>query len=656
MSVNNITYWRSEASYNGTVDVIYDGAGFLPHNNATNVKCYYCIAHHNYTTGIGDVSTGTNIFYNNISWANGYAVGDIFNGNTVTTPSTRGNIYMSGGKSAGSVTIKNTISGAGKPREITNAANSAYTVLDYNLYYPLDENKFYSTDEVNNISWLTYHSTNELHSKNANPFFTNSSANIFTLQNTSPAINAGTDVGLTSDYAGNPKSGANWDIGAYEFQDSTAPTTTANINTGTYNNTQNITLTCDDSTGVGCDKTYYTIDGSDPTTSSTQYSIPIEISTTTTLKFFSQDKNGNSETIKSKTYTIDTTPPTITGVTNNQTYYVTQNPTFSDGTATLNGNAYTSGSDIFAVGDYTLIATDAVGNSSIINFSISKTKTITNTNQIPADYSAGAISIIGTDPTQTTQATFNANYTINTQNVSVIIPQETQMTKTGGGNLDLTQIISAETTADNLTSMDSIKAIKFGIPNLNLTFSKPITIDINVGDSYKGQTLTVLYQKENETTWNQETSCTVTGGICSFQTTHATKFAATKDKAVVPVIAPTTAPTSTITTVSNDDNHKSHKNHKAKKKSNTLTKKFKSAQKWLKKTEQTFTRNLSLGSRGQDVGLLQTVLQKMGLMKIKDTTYGVYLSTTQNAVSRLQEFKHIFQTGVFGWMTRGLFR
>ena len=91
--------------------------------------------------------------------------------------------------------------------------------------------------------------------------------------------------------------------------DSIAPTTPANVNTGLYNSTQNITLSCDDGSGVGCDKTYYTTDGNDPTTGSTQYSSPISISTTTTLKFFSKDLNGNSESIKTKTYTIDTTPP-----------------------------------------------------------------------------------------------------------------------------------------------------------------------------------------------------------------------------------------------------------------------------------------------------------------------------------------------------------
>jgi hypothetical protein len=50
--------------------------------------------------------------------------------------------------------------------------------------------------------------------------FTNYAGKNFTLQSDSPAKNAGVDVGLTSDYAGNTvPSGANPDIGAYEFQE-----------------------------------------------------------------------------------------------------------------------------------------------------------------------------------------------------------------------------------------------------------------------------------------------------------------------------------------------------------------------------------------------------------------------------------------------------
>jgi YD repeat-containing protein len=80
--------------------------------------------------------------------------------------------------------------------------------------------------------------------------------------------------------------------------DTTAPTTTPSPVAGTYNTAQSVTLTCNDGTGSGCDKIYYTTNGSTPTTSSPVYSSPINISVTTTLKFFAKDRAGNSETVK----------------------------------------------------------------------------------------------------------------------------------------------------------------------------------------------------------------------------------------------------------------------------------------------------------------------------------------------------------------------
>lgn len=96
--------------------------------------------------------------------------------------------------------------------------------------------------------------------------------------------------------------------------DTTPPTITINPQGGLYNTTQkvNLTTTDPDSTTI----TYYTTDGSNPQNSTTRstYSTPISITKSVTLKYSAVDPAGNWSPIYNQTYTIDTTPPTITKI------------------------------------------------------------------------------------------------------------------------------------------------------------------------------------------------------------------------------------------------------------------------------------------------------------------------------------------------------
>ncbi|WP_165921291.1 hypothetical protein, partial [Paenibacillus albiflavus] len=71
------------------------------------------------------------------------------------------------------------------------------------------------------------------------------------------------------------------------------------------------------------------------------------------------DAAGNVTTVS---FTIDKTAPVVSGVTNGGLYNVNKTITFNEGTATLNGSAFISGSTVSAEGDYTLVVTDAAGN------------------------------------------------------------------------------------------------------------------------------------------------------------------------------------------------------------------------------------------------------------------------------------------------------
>ena len=89
-------------------------------------------------------------------------------------------------------------------------------------------------------------------------------------------------------------------------EDTTAPITTASPSGGTYTSAQQVTLTANEDATV-----YYTTNGSDPNTFGTEYSSPISISATTTLKFYAVDTVGNTETVKTENYTITEPPQNI---------------------------------------------------------------------------------------------------------------------------------------------------------------------------------------------------------------------------------------------------------------------------------------------------------------------------------------------------------
>lgn len=97
--------------------------------------------------------------------------------------------------------------------------------------------------------------------------------------------------------------------------DTTPPTTTMSCNGGTCSgwllSTVSVSLdAADNPGGSGAAATYYTTDGSTPTTSSTKYTGPFTLSSTSTVKFFSVDNAGNAEPVESQLVQIDTIAPT----------------------------------------------------------------------------------------------------------------------------------------------------------------------------------------------------------------------------------------------------------------------------------------------------------------------------------------------------------
>ena len=192
-------------------------------------------------TGMGikfAASTSSTAYYN-ISFGNGDSGiktetqdAVVPDGISIYDNSTYGNgnhgIYIMAGTN---ITIKNNIMSDnlpglwGEPAQLFVDISSLATLIsDYNIFYQSsgDQAKLVLKYNGGVCTWYTFAGWQALgydtHSVNADPLFVSTVTPDFHLQSTSPAINAGVDVGLTQDYEGIavPK-GSGFDIGAYEF-------------------------------------------------------------------------------------------------------------------------------------------------------------------------------------------------------------------------------------------------------------------------------------------------------------------------------------------------------------------------------------------------------------------------------------------------------
>ena len=108
--------------------------------------------------------------------------------------------------------------------------------------------------------------------------------------------------------------------------DMTTPTTTASPAAGTYDNSTTVSLSGNETAAIR-----YTTDSSTPNGSSPIYTSSLVLSSTTTLKYFSQDPAGNAESTKTSVYNINHAP-TIAGspASGTQNVAYSWSPTASD--------------------------------------------------------------------------------------------------------------------------------------------------------------------------------------------------------------------------------------------------------------------------------------------------------------------------------------
>jgi hypothetical protein len=214
--------------YGNTISNIREGDGI---KFAGSGSVHHNMLYNNYFAGVGThsyTSAVTVSIYNNLIFNNGYGVQQNDQIGTLSLSIYNNTFYKNGINSPTSdnseVYIHDVLTSLIIKNNIFYASNSqlAYSYQAHATTFQSDYNIFYRENAGNVITDIGTSRTfavwqglgYDTHSLNSNPLLTSD----YHLQDTSPAKDAGTDVSLTTDYAGHPiPYNLIPDIGAYEY-------------------------------------------------------------------------------------------------------------------------------------------------------------------------------------------------------------------------------------------------------------------------------------------------------------------------------------------------------------------------------------------------------------------------------------------------------
>ena len=204
-------FWYEVSTVVRYNNAFHVGSSAYPHG--TGLKLYYNIFN---LDGVGQGIGGGHFYDSDLSPAPDSGPNEIYN-NTVYN-------FLSYGifGNTDSVIYRNNL--VIQKAQVALANLTIGVDIDYSVYYnTADDNPknwYWNGSRYTTLSAFQSASGQEANSIAAAPLFTDAANGDFSLQAGSPAINAGTDVGLTQDINGNPIVGAP-DIGAYEYGDNT---------------------------------------------------------------------------------------------------------------------------------------------------------------------------------------------------------------------------------------------------------------------------------------------------------------------------------------------------------------------------------------------------------------------------------------------------
>jgi hypothetical protein len=314
--------------------------------------------------------------------------------------------------------------------------------------------------------------------------------------------------------------------------------------------------------------------------------------------------------------------------------------------------------------------------------------------QVSSLVTAGVLTPNGTSITSTRQVYVNARVKITVSSgVTITVPSGTVMTAGAATSFATLAASASVTTSDLPSGKTSVGTAGFGLTGAGLTLSKPVNFTINVGTAYNGTSLDI-YHKTPGGDWAVLTSCIVDSGNCAFTSTQLSDFSVTTGTAssgggggggtpgsastatspatvVVSVPTPTVTTTTTTTAAALVATMRQTLNMlieqlkvllaQAKALGMSLPAGSESFMGTAGKYH--FTKDLELGSKGEEVRLLQKLLNSQGFTVAtsgagsagnETTTFG---NATKSALSKYQASVGLKPTnGYFGPKTRAYLR
>jgi hypothetical protein len=360
----------------------------------------------NNQTGFRVAANSTNITANNLliysnqdGYSDGNSAGVDFSESSATlynsvidsnslSSSNRGSVAIRG---TGNYILKNNIISNDKSNYDIFRTGTNTLTSDYNLIYNTRAINVYNLTKAS--TWSAYKTSTgqDSHSINIDPLFVDSSNGNFKLKSGSPAINAGVNVGLTTDFLQSPISGLP-DIGAYE-SNSSVVVTTPNTYTISYTpgNGGTITGTLSQTVNSGTNGTAVT---AVPSTGYTFVNWSDGISTASRT-----DSNVTANKSLTANFAVITTIPT--------TYSLKLNALNGKVNVSPNKTLYNSGDVV------TLNASPSLGyifnswSGDVISTSSSTTITMNSNKSVTASF----ISVNSQNPTNNKPTTYNLNTT-----------------------------------------------------------------------------------------------------------------------------------------------------------------------------------------------------------------------------------------------------